>query len=561
MQMTLSDGRNVTFPEEATPEEISQYISIKYPEEKPPKQLSAREKIVNSLQSIGKPFDLASKNIVSGTAKLNEQIGNIGSKLGLGIPKFREPGSVDYNKMAGLEPGEENEFIQKIPEMVGSVIAPEARGLGAFGEMASKLPGWGKYLKTALQSKPVQQATTQATIAGGLAPEDGAKEALEAGAITLPFAGAGSGIKAGKGPLNYFVNKIRELSSPKSYAASKALKGVPGSDYKQVLEASERLGIPVTPGEASQNPYAIAQQLRTGNSPEGGQKLIDFAEQRGKTEKGVINNFFKNIFNPETEKAEKEALYKAAESKYVPTPELAGLQDDPVFQKAVRNMETGKHKELYEKRLKDVEPNSIKYLNQVKKSLGEMEQDAPYGLKSDYGDVRRDITDVTDKWAETYKPGRALAEREIAVRGLKKAFDKKPLTAENLATAIRGEESYNKLHFNLRNVPETQKQLEDMKLVFDKLIPIDAVDIAKKTLKSDEKSLQMKAFNHLKEKLGSHRYDKAMADLITNPKWADELNKLKKVSSGEKLGGDLLKLLGKVGSQEYAGWKPQKDEE
>ena len=99
------------------------------------------------------------------------------------------------------------------------------------------------------------------------------------------------------------------------------------------------------------------------------------------------------------------------------------------------------------------------------------------------------------------------------------------------------------------------QQLEDMKLIFGRLINIPTAKTAEalsRTSMSKARSTSDEVIRRLKEVLSGGKYDKAAVELITNPNWADELQKLKKVTKPDKLIGAFHNLMSKAGAQAIA---------
>jgi hypothetical protein len=100
-----------------------------------------------------------------------------------------------------------------------------------------------------------------------------------------------------------------------------------------------------------------------------------------------------------------------------------------------------------------------------------------------------------------------------------------------------------------------QQQLEDMRLIFGRLINIPTAKTAEalsRTSMSKSRSSSDEAIRRLKELLSGGRYDKEAVELITNPKWADELKKLNEITNKDKLIAAFHNVIGKAGAQAIA---------
>jgi hypothetical protein len=179
------------------------------------------------------------------------------------------------------------------------------------------------------------------------------------------------------------------------------------------------------------------------------------------------------------------------------------------------------------------------------------------------------MLETLDTASPAYKEGRQLAERGIVRREIEDLFNKKDETGTNLfKTLLSNKRDYRELQDRFRRLEKTsnspeqvksmknaQQQLEDMRLIFGRLINIPTAKTAEalsRTSMSKERSSTQTAMRHLQELLSGGKYDKAAVELITNPKWADELEKLKKITTTDKIIGAFHNLMGKAGAQAIA---------
>jgi hypothetical protein len=129
------------------------------------------------------------------------------------------------------------------------------------------------------------------------------------------------------------------------------------------------------------------------------------------------------------------------------------------------------------------------------------------------------------------------------------------MTGSNFGKYLNNDATFNKLQNNVRNVPGAQDQLNDMKMVFNRLINIPTAKSAEalsRSSMSKDRASSATAIRMLQELLSGGRYDKARVSLITNPDWASELGKLKNISNTDKFIGKTYNLMGKAGAQSIA---------
>lgn len=544
---------------------------------------------INTAQTLGNlPYylDQARAHAVAEMGNLPDQIKGLFSDKPSQSPRYTPQGVLnrvdfDADKIVGNDPNTmttRNKVVQAIPDLAATFALPEAR-LGQLGESIANIPKYGKYLKTALAN-----AIPQGIFAASQSPDDKINSGLEAGATVAPFSILAQAVSegspairalskgllaAGAGGLGYAGAKATGQGNLTSAliggglglgtltghtlfpnATQDVLKGVEGTDYQPVLDAAKRINLKyITPAEASGNTYAAATQGSVGKTAEGSQKLMAAGQERLGSEKDAINNFLGTVFNKEKLGSKVDELYAIARPKTVPENDLTKLQDNKVFTQAVKNVEKSP---AFQESLKGVPENSVDYLDHVKQAMDDMIENSPKKEGRIIQKARKELIDVTDTAAPEYKEARGLAERQITRQKVEDIFDRRPITGTNFSRFLQSGKNYNKLQFNLRNVPEAQQQLADMKLVFERLIPTPTLKgsaALSSTSMSKSRSSTQDLKTQLKEILTGNKYDKNAVELITNPQWADELAKLKNQTNKEKLVGSLVNLFGKVAAQ------------
>lgn len=531
-------------------------------------------------------------------AALGEKIGNTFPEvLRKHLPYSRgHQEATDFSEMLGI-PKEKNlgdTLAQFAGEITPALLAPETE-IPWVSQTLMKLPAWGKYLKTGLGN-----AITQGGIAASQSPENQGTAALEAGIIAAPFSALSQGVLSGNptvrnlsrgalalgtGALGYegakslgandsvsgLVGALMGLGgyrgiNPKRRAAEDVLKGVEGTNYQEPLEAAKRLRLSyLTPAEASGNPFTGGVQGNIGKTEKGAQLLYERGKERAESEENSIENLFTNIF-PKKLEEQKNALYKSAETIEIPEKELEKLKDNEIFKHALHKVQ---NEPAYKQSLKGVPENSIKYLNQVKEAMDDMIEKAPKKEGAIIRNTKNELIAIADKVSPAYKEGRQLAERGIVRREIEDLFNKKDETGTNLfKTLLSNKRDYNDLQNRFKRLEKTSsnpeqaksmknagQQLEDMKLIFGRLINIPTAKTAEalsRTSMSKARSTSDEVIRRLKEVLSGGKYDKAAVELITNPNWADELQKLKKVTKPDKLIGAFHNLMSKAGAQAIA---------
>ena len=527
-----------------------------------------------------------------GTSAGNLAIGLI-NKLGGNLPKQE---ATDFSEMLGI-PKEKNlgdTFAQFGGEIIPALLAPETE-IPWLSNAVMKLPGWGKYLKTALGN-----AVTQGGIAASQSPDNRGTAALEAGSIAAPFSALSEAVKSGNptirnigrglgalgaGGLGYYGAKSVGAPEPAADIAAllgaalggrggsterrvreNMLKGVEGTNYKEPLEAAKRLGLTyITPAEASGNPFTGGMQGNIGKSEKAAQLLYEKGTARASSEENAIEDLFSNVF-PKTLEERKNALYKSAEPIKIPEKELEKLKDNEIFKTALAHVQ---REPAYREKLKGVPKNSVEYLNQVKEAMDDMIEKAPKKEGNIIKDTKNELIAIADKVSPEYREARQLAERGIVRREIEDLFNKKDETGTNLfKTLLSNKRDYRDLQKRFKRLEETastpeqvksmksaQQQLKDMQLIFGRLINIPTAKTAEALSRgsiSKPRASLTEAMRHWQELLSGGKYDKEAVELITNPKWSDELGKLNEITKKDKLIAAFHNLLAKAGAQAIA---------
>jgi len=503
----------------------------------------------------------------------------ISEKLAEKIPKGLGLVPEEYNYREGLGLPREKDLATNLigfaPETIASLGIPGAP-LGRLGALISKIPKAGKYLTPGLS-----HALSQGLFTTALSPEEdklerGAEtasivgplstfsEAVKSGSPTLRTAGK-LGSAALLGGLGYSAAKeatgneaaaditaaLLGLAGYKGgVASSKArndlLKGVEGTDYLDALNAAKRLGLEyLTPAEASANPFVGASQGAIGRTEKGAQKLYEKGEKRLQSEEKSIQRLFDTIFEKEKLSPEVERLYSSSYQVAVPEDRLSDLSNNEIFKRAQMIIN---NKPAYKESLKNIPKNSIAYLDRIKQSIDDMIEKAPEKEARIMKQTRKELINTMDNISPEYEQARALAQREITRKELEDVFNKKPINGVNFYKYLENNKNFSSLLNKLKNVPEAQEQVRDMRLIFKNLINIPTVRTAaqlRRTSMTKDRSSFQTLMDVFKEALSNGKYDEAAVDLITDPNWANELDKLSKISKKEILLGKFIDLLGK----------------
>lgn len=341
--------------------------------------------------------------------------------------------SINENTDNYFEP---QNFSEKIARGVGEAVGG---GKGAASAKATKLSPYKDYI--------APQKLRDYLALGGLgAGLEIAEELAPDSTATKIALGLGGGL-TGANAKNIFQLPYQAAKklSPKSIAQEQlaSLETIPASNVKQ---AGERLGIQLTPAEASGNPFIAAKQGALGTSPEGAQKLYGFAKQRLDQEGKAIENLYDDI-NPATGKAfapdervhnvantiiqdKEQALikkaqpfYEASYNKKIAPNKLTSLMNkDGNIESAVNKVLTDPK---YRAEIEGFDPHSTKVLDLAKRVIDEKIATAQAQGKKDsvrlYTASKHRLTNTVKKFNPAYS--KALKTYEQGSPEIEKLYD------------------------------------------------------------------------------------------------------------------------------------------
>ena len=311
-------------------------------------------------------------------------------------------------------------------------------------------------------------------------------------------------------------------------------------------EAGQRLKDVRRPSEVFNSPGMGAQEGEIARTEAGGQAMTDFGAQGVEQQKNAINRLLRKVYpNTKRSNALIGTLYKHSYQKDLSQNALSQMAEDPVFTAAAEYVNKSP---VYQKKLKNVRPTSLAYLDQVKRRLGEMEKSMETGSNEAtiIGDTRRDLTEKMDAESKHYKAARELANRKIIRDQIEERLGKKPIKGKTFFNEfLANDNKFNDLLHDVRKNPEAQQMLKDMKVNWDNLIgydtPATAAGMAGKHTSSAREGFQ-KFWNEYKNMIGAPR-DLERAKFIHDPDWwskFDEVMKYKNKLERNKRLGDLL---------------------
>lgn len=535
------------------------------------------------------------KGPVAGVAQFGHQLINVPSNLAsmLGDKESAEtlsfrPG-YNYREALGL-PEEQNiadMLIGLTPEMMAGMALPGAN-LGKAGQLISKIPGAGKYLQAMLS-----QSLPQAGLAGAMSsPENAGESALMAGATQAPFSALSQlamspkpqyqkvastlGGLAGGALGGYGLSELGApgyVSAPAGIAlgalGAKGLgtKGMMMQELaggknnalaKERLDAAKRIGLEfLTPEEAYNSPYLARKQGQLGRTEEGSELLYDKFQKRIESESNAISKVLKQIHDPEIMGPEATRLYKEAYRTKVNPEFTKKFENNRLINSAKKRV---RENEAYQHALEGVPENSLEYLDHVKLALDDMIEAAPDKEARIIRNVKKEFVEGLDKLSPEYKQARALEERKFARQGLEEAFDKTNINSGHaFYKALKSKEDFEKLMHNLRNVPEAQDKLKDMRELFKDFRKESTINkvrgLEQVGMKQNRNSVD-KLMHIFENMFTGGKFDKEAVDFITSKDWDKQLAEINKITDKQKRMAKIIEVFGKGVAQSSAKKEP-----
>lgn len=440
-------------------------------------------------------------------------------------------------------------------------------------------------------SRIAGEAIPQAGLAAAMAPEDRAAAGFEAAGAVAPFAaateavmsqspavrllgrltrsglGAGMGAAAGEqvggAPGEYLGGVLGGILGAKGTrrtaerAAARQIKeATEGTPYEQLLDYGNELGFKyLTPAEVTGDVALGKLQGEVRRTPEGGKVLWREGKERMATEKDAWDNILNSIYNPDKFDKLKGDAYKAAHVSTVPGGLVNTWKKDPVIQEAYNDLKTNP---AFVKKLEGVPEDSLKYWDYVKRAIYDREKNLKQGTeeRAIYSSTRNELVSSLDEISEPYRVGRQLSEREKTKDKLIKAFDDAKIRGTELHKYLAKDKKYDELMYSLRNAPEAQESIEKLKLVTENLInPITPRTAAGygTTGMFEARSSSKELENLISEKLSKYfagdSDSKKLAELLVNPNWNKELDKILELTSAEKRAAQALTAAGRGAAQ------------
>ena len=455
----------------------------------------------------------------------------------------------DYDLAGKVSKGLSPEAIKE-SESLGGLLG---MGLPRAGVMTGlkglqSLPNIGNVIKKAMEASPILNKLFDF---GGRGAEFGLYEAAEHPESQAVSGGLGFGLGAGLSGLTHgapaIANKLGLFKKP----GEEALKGIEYSQVAPAVEAGERLGRPVSPAEALSDPYLGGLQGRYARTQKASQENVRIGKENIQKEKEAINKLLDTIHDKSVTSNNKiRDLYQTA-YKWNMKPQVVNqLKSDPLISDAFEAVSKDK---AWQRKLEGKPENSFAYLDKVRKELSDQEgkllRSGEKSKAAEYTDARNSLTDVMDNASPAYKKARVEAQKSI----IRSQMEKKLKTGEIKGTEfykkfIKNENKFNDLHSSLKNVPEAQKMLSDMKDSWHSLINVEKPSAssyqAEKAISQSRNYLD--ATLEMWNKLTGKKKNAEAIKFVKGDAWVKQLREAQKTGEKEKVENAINDIMMKI---------------
>jgi hypothetical protein len=353
-------GKIHSFPDSATPQQIASALKVKYKESD--QNTDKHDDILSTLKNKAKqvwnqpaglidPLHIIKAGLM-GLGEAGQNIGELAAPLRKYIPEklkfapqidFSLPENAPVSERLAHGIGQYAPLIAVSPislpakgalRLIGSGLrkfigetgagaaygatqSPEDRTLGA--EVGGGSSAGFNILEQIIKSKsPWVKTAAKALLGGTIGAEQGGAEGAVEGAIGVPFA-------------HKLLKKAGFIGNP----AEEVISRINPKEVAIRSEAANRLGTPITPGEASARPDIIALESTIGKKGNAASERVKIGQQRIAQQKEAINNLYKQI-SPDS-KIASFAVRKAIQDSIKKMEDARQEAVDPYYKKAYEN--------------------------------------------------------------------------------------------------------------------------------------------------------------------------------------------------------------------------------
>lgn len=538
------------------------------------RELARRKQLQTTKQNVPQETSLLERSGEAAQKYINEPMRQASLGFAQGLANIG-PGTYNLGaKAANLIPGvniEEKKGFHFAPETIPSEIGQIGSFFTPFGLLGApshiqKIPQIANAIKYASKIVGKSPSAIQKMLKG-LGSETGKSIGTSAltGAVMSPedqgtgaaLGGLGAGIGSGLGyaipkGISKSKNILNKLGLPIGQPGEETLQHLKYEDVAPSVEAAKRLETPLRPSEASRNPYIAGIEGKYQRTSEAAYESTKLGMERIGKEKESINNLLNTIYDKSTASKNRiQELYQKAYKWNLKSESINKLKEDPIISDAFDSVSKDS---AWQRKMKEIPENNYAYLDKVRKEISDKEnkllRSGEKSKAAEYTDARNQLVDFMDSSVPDYAKARQEAQKSI----IRSQIEKKLGTGEIKGTEffkkiIKNDNKFDNLVKSLKNVPDAQKQLQDMKEAWHSLINIEKPSSAsyksESALNQARGSLQkvIEIWNKLTGKKKNVESVKFTRDM---DKWVKRLQESKESGNKKHVEQTLSDIMGKI---------------
>lgn len=579
IKIDLSDGNTAEFPDGTSKDEIKMALDKKFGTsgshnaETAPKNPSTIKEFLSGLaQGTGNfPVELGNLGIeginkisnsnIPHIPRFNFAPNTVPARVGDLASMFVGPSGLGKLALRGAEhiPAfykalkASNSLLEKAPlassigknALIGAAYSPDDRQTGAL--LGGTAPLFGKALGAfSPLSSPVSNALLRAVIGGGI----GAAGASSLGysPVTGGLLGAGAGVSA--------PGNIKNILGSAHEAGLSPLETLSEDKIRKPFDSAARLQTPITPAEATGNTYLAGIEGRYGRKGEAAQQKAEIFQDREQKQKNAILKLFDTIHEETPQSNQRiNQLYTDLQPYNLKPDIINKIKENPVLNEAFEKIRKNPQYEAEYKIDKKLPENNILYLNLVKQRLddkyNELTREGAGNEARIVQKNRNKFVNFLDSQVPGYRLAREESQKQIIRRELEQGMASKKLRGSDFFKKyLENDTNLEELLGNLKNVPEAQSQLRDMKTAWHSLVNADTVrsSAGRAETSLDQSRNDINRIMDIWADLQGQKYNKAALEFIHGGKWDKGFEKIQQIKDKKLRTHELLKFMGKIPS-------------
>jgi len=430
----------------------------------------------------------------------------------------------------GLSP-EEKKGAEEFGGMFGMGL-PRAGILGGL-KAAQGIPHVGKVLEQAMKASPILNKLFDI---GGRGAEFGLYEAAQHPEDAGTRGALGFGLGAGISGLGYGLPAAARKFGFGKVPGQESIEGLTYEQVAPQVEAANRLGTPITPSEATLNPFISGIEARYPKTREASFRNVELGMERLGQEKKSINKLLRTIYDNSTASNNKiKSMYENIYKWNLKPNILNEIKKDPLISNAIDEVSKNP---AWQRDLEGVSENNVAYLDRVKRALYDKERGLRKNAPSEaeqYKQARDNLVGVLDEAVPGYQEARQMSELKSTRKEIKKKMREEEVSGSNFYNRIiKNDDQYQNLRKKLRNNPDALSMLDDMKLAWRQLknLPNIAQSAHQETANTGAFRNTIDKIQNIWKQMTGKKSNKKAVEFIRSDEWVNQLREAQK--SGKK---------------------------